>query len=222
MEVSVVIPAFNEEDNIASVVKKAMELHNLREVIVVDDGSSDRTARTAASAGAIVIKHNANLGKGKALMTGFEATKGEIVVFLDADLRFDTGDLEKLIEAVVRGDADMTIARFPRPLKKGGFGFVKALAGWGVYLLTGHRISAPLSGQRAIKREVLESVKEIPGGFGAEVGFLIDALRKGFRVVEVDVNMRHRETGRSLRDFAHRGRQFVDILVTLLRKVYAV
>ncbi|MCG0276695.1 MAG: glycosyltransferase family 2 protein [Thermosediminibacteraceae bacterium] len=219
MEVSVVVPAFNEENNVEQVIREAMKLENLKEIIVVDDGSSDRTAEKAAAAGAMVIRHEVNMGKGKALMTGCAAAKGDIIVFLDADLNFELVDLKKMLEPLEQGRADMTVARFPRARKKGGFGLVKTLAHWGVYLLTGREVKAALSGQRAMKREVLKSVGEIPGGFGAEVGFLIDVLRKGFRVVEIDVNMRHRETGRSLRDFVHRGRQFVDILVTLLRKV---
>ncbi|MDN5331390.1 MAG: hypothetical protein PWP45_615 [Tepidanaerobacteraceae bacterium] len=222
MRVSVVIPAFNEEKNVKFVIREAKKIENLKEIIVVDDGSTDRTAEKAATAGATVIRHEKNRGKGAALMTGCFAAKGEIIVFLDADLCFKADDLEKLLEPIKKGRADMTVAKFPKARKKGGFGLVKSLSWWGVYLMTGQKFNAALSGQRAFKREVLKSVREIPAGFGAEVGFLIDVLRKGFKVVEVDVNMSHRETGRSLRDFAHRGRQFTDILVTLLRKLYAV
>lgn len=221
MRISVIIPAFNEERNISFVISQAKKIENVEDIIVVDDGSGDLTAEKAADAGATVIRHEKNMGKGTALMTGFSAAKGDIIVFLDADLHFEVEDLGKLIEPVIRGRADMALAKFPKAKKRGGFGLVKGLARWGTYLMTGQSFSASLSGQRAFKREVLEYVGEIPGGFGAEVGFLIDVLRRGFKVVEVDVNMSHRETGRNFKDFVHRGRQFVDILVTLLRKCRA-
>lgn len=218
MRISVIIPAFNEERNISFVISQAKKIENVEDIIVVDDGSGDLTAEKAADAGATVIRHEKNMGKGTALMTGFSAAKGDIIVFLDADLRFEVEDLGKLIEPVIRGRADMALAKFPKAKKRGGFGLVKGLARWGIYLMTGQRFSASLSGQRAFKREVLECVGEIPGGFGAEVGLLIDVLRRGFKVVEVDVNISHRETGRNFKDFVHRGRQFVDIFATLLRK----
>lgn len=221
MRISVIIPAFNEERNISFVISQAKKIENVEDIIVVDDGSGDLTAEKAADAGATVIRHEKNMGKGTALMTGFSAAKGDIIVFLDADLHFEVEDLGKLIEPVIRGRADMALAKFPKAKKRGGFGLVKGLARWGTYLMTGQSFSASLSGQRAFKREVLEYVGEIPGGFGAEVGLLIDVLRRGFKVVEVDVNMSHRETGRNFKDFVHRGRQFVDILVTLLRKCRA-
>jgi hypothetical protein len=116
------------------------------------------------------------------------------------------------------GEADMTIARFPPARKKGGFGFVKALARWGVYIYTGKNINCSLSGQRAFRREVMECIGNISPGFGVEVGLTIDALKKGFSVMEVDVDMTHRETGRDLGGFAHRIRQFFNILQVLIQR----
>ncbi|HHY90299.1 MAG TPA: glycosyltransferase family 2 protein, partial [Clostridiales bacterium] len=102
--------------------------------------------------------------------------------------------------------------------KKGGFGLVKNLAKFGVRFYTGHTIHTSLSGQRAFRAQVLKSIPHISAGYGVEVGMTIDILNMGFRIQEVEVNMTHRETGRNLKGFIHRGKQFYHILITLLRK----
>jgi Glycosyl transferase family 2 len=99
-----------------------------------------------------------------------------------------------------------------------GFGLVVGLARWGVRRLTGRTLAAPLSGQRAMRRPVWERVGGPEGGFGAETGFDIDALRAGFRVLEVPTAMAHAATGRDLRGFLHRGRQFVAVARVLARR----
>ena len=77
-------------------------------VIVVDDGSTDKTAEIAVLAGAEIIKHKTNMGKGKALKTGFEAAKGaEIIVTLDADGQHKTSDIPKLLKPIIDGEADI-------------------------------------------------------------------------------------------------------------------
>ena len=80
-------------------------------------------------------------------------------------------------------------------------------------------MKSALSGQRAFRRQVLEDLRPIPGGFGVEVGMLIDLLRKGYRVVEVPVEMEHEATGRNLKGFLHRGKQFCHILRVLISKI---
>ncbi len=83
--VSVVIPAFNEEQAIGEVVRDVLAQHPWREVLVVDDGSSDRTAERAAEAGARVIRHPYNKGNGAAVKTGIREARGDVVLLLDAD-----------------------------------------------------------------------------------------------------------------------------------------
>jgi hypothetical protein len=84
--------------------------------------------------------------------------------------------------------------------------------------MTGKELEATLSGQRIFKREVLEKFDEIPFGYGVEVGMTIDILNYGYRVVEVLVNMTHNETGRNLKGFIHRGKQFYHIKRVLRTK----
>lgn len=216
--VSVIIPAYNEEKKIRSTVESVFTVDCVGEVIVVDDGSSDSTVYLARKAGAIVVKNIRNMGKGQALRAGLSRARGDIIVFLDADVGEKAVEITKLIQPVMTGKADMTIARFPPARKKGGFGFVKALARWGVYIYTGKSLKSVLSGQRAFRRAVMDHIGIISPGFGVEVGLTIDALKKGFSVMEIDVDMTHRETGRDLAGFFHRIRQFISILGVLLQK----
>lgn len=219
-DISAVIPAYNEERYIGPTVRAVRRLPRVGEVVVVDDGSADATAEVAAASGATVISLGRNLGKGAALARGVGATRGETVLFLDADLGGTAIEAGKLVEAIERGQADMAIALFPAHKHEGGFGLAMRLARWGIRKAAGLTLHAPLSGQRAIRREVLRAVGRLAPGFGVEVGLTIDAARLGFRVVEVPTSMSHHLTGRDPAGFFHRGRQFWAILYALGPRLY--
>lgn len=216
--ISVVIPAFNEAGHIASTVAAALRIPGVSEVVVVDDGSVDDTAALAAAAGATVVRLERNLGKGGALARGVEAASGEILLLLDADLGETAAEGRRLLKPVLDGDADMTTALLPRGNVRAGVGLVVRTARWGVWLLGGRALAEPLSGQRAVRREVLDAIGPLAPGFGVEVGLTIDALRRGFRVLEVPTAIRHNVTGRSVRAFLHRGRQFVHVCRALWQR----
>ncbi|RJX18118.1 MAG: glycosyltransferase family 2 protein [Ammonifex sp.] len=218
--VSVVIPAYNEACNITKVVESVRQIPEVSEVIVVDDASSDETSTIAIKAGAKVICLPVNSGKGEAVRQGIAVAAGDVVVLLDADLGESAAHARALILPVLSGEADMTVARFPSPRKKGGFGLVRGLARAGIRYFTGLEVTAPLSGQRAISRDALHAVQPLARGFGVEVALTIKAARRGYSIREVPVSMSHRETGRDLRGFLHRGRQFRDVLFTLGRLYY--
>jgi len=215
--VSVIIPAYNEGSRIAQTVGALQDLPLVSETIVVDDGSTDDTATQARKAGATVLSLPKNAGKGAALNAGISKAGGTVIVLLDADLGETAVEAEKLILPVLDGRADLTIARFPGARRRGGFGLVKGLARAGIRYYTGLEMQSPISGQRALRRELLEQLLPLAAGYGVEVEMTIKAARLGYRILEVPVAMRHRETGRDLRGFAHRGRQFRDIAVALWR-----
>lgn len=217
--VSVIIPAFNEEKRIIATLLAIKQVNSISKIFVIDDGSIDKTAEQASTLkDIIVIKNSENKGKGYALKTGVEAalTDSDILVFLDADLQESAKEAGKLIEPIMKGEADVTIARFPPSKKKGGFGLVKKLARYGVFLNTGVKLHTVLSGQRAFKKKVLENINLDYEGYGIELGMTIDIIKKGFAIKEVEVEMYHNETGRDLSGFYHRGKQFYHIFKSLI------
>jgi len=215
--ISVIIPAYNESRKIAATVKAARTIPGVREVIVVDDGSTDGTGEQARAAGARVITLACNQGKGKALARGIAAAKEELILLLDADLGSTAAQGSLLVKPLLAGTADMTVASLPPSRTRAGFGLALALARYGTWLLAGRKMQAPLSGQRAFRKKALPFLQPLLPGFGVEVGLNIRAARRGLRVREVPVKMSHEATGRNLQGFRHRARQFWHILQALVR-----
>lgn len=213
------VPAHNEEERIANTVHAIRSISNIAECIVIDDASSDGTAQIATDCGARVIRLQRNVGKGAALNKGATyCENADIVMLLDGDLGSSALQAELLIEPLLHDEADMSIARFPRPVGKAGFGFVKNMARKQIASMgNGFQADAPLSGQRAITRECLDAILPFSSGYGVEVGLTIRALRKGFRLVEVETTMSHAATGRDLSGFMHRGKQFAHVWLALMK-----
>jgi glycosyltransferase involved in cell wall biosynthesis len=227
VKVTILIPAYNEAKNIektlSGITNSYKEFYEKKDIIinaiVIDDCSKDKTSEIATQSGGQVIRLHENLGKGGAIREGLKHAAGDIIVFLDADLKESSYEVHKLISPIINNEADVTIAKFKPSKHKGGFGLVKSLAFYGIKHLTGHEIESGLSGQRAFKKEVFAHIKKVHSGYGLEVGMLIDILKKGFSIKEVEVDMFHDVTGRDLSGFIHRGKQFIDILKTLFNKI---
>lgn len=219
MDIAVLIPAHNEAARVGDTVTAARALPGVTRVVVVDDGSADETARRAEVAGAKVVRLMHNVGKGAALEAGASrVADADIVLLLDADLGVTASQAELLLEPVVAGRADMSVAAFPRPTGKAGFGLVKGLARWGIARMGGgFEAQAPLSGQRALNARSFEAVRPFATGYGVEVALTVRALRCGLRVEEVPTTMKHAATGRDLSGFIHRGRQFTHVLMALVK-----
>ena len=220
---SIIIPAYNEEDKIKDTLESIKSIETINQIIVVDDGSSDKTTEKASQVQSEKIKVftlDKNKGKGFALNYGLKIAmeNADIIGFLDGDLGSSSSEVEKLITPIINNEADVIIAKFPPAKKKGGLGFVKGLAKQSVLDMTGEELDATLSGQRLFKKEVLQQFEEIPFGYGVEVGMTIDILKKGYKIKEVLVNMTHSETGRDLKGFIHRGKQYYHIKKVLRKK----
>lgn len=222
MDVAVLIPAHDEADRIGATVAAARSVRGVTRVVVVDDGSKDATAQVAEAAGAKVVRLTFNVGKGAALEAGASrVSDADVVVLLDGDLAETAVQAETLLEPVLSGEADMSIATFPKPAGKAGFGLVKGLARAGIARLGGGwEATAPLSGQRALTGTCFEVVRPFASGYGVEVALTVRALRAGLRVVEVETTMAHAATGRDVSGFVHRGRQFVHVLIALTKLVF--
>jgi len=184
MKVAAVIPALNEEATIGDVVSTLRHVELIQEIVVVSDGSEDRTAAVARAAGARVLEHQVNQGKAGAMKTGFEATAAPVVLFLDADLMGLTPQhVYALLCPVLEGEADMSIGVFDDGRA------VTDLA----------QLVAPyLSGQRAVKREIIQEMfRAAPEAdqsrFGIEVALTRHVNNRGYRTKTVSLGeMSHR------------------------------
>lgn len=218
MKVLAVVPAYKEPDTIGDTVKALLSVPSVGRVVVVDDASNDETPKKAVEAGATVVVNGRNLGKGGSLARVLENFEFEVLLLVDGDLGVHAVEAAVLLDPIENGEADLTVAVFPKAKRKGGFGLVKGLARYGIRKMSGFETRSPLSGQRAMTKRVYEAVSPLDGGFGLEVGMTVDALKAGYRIIEVDTSMSHRETGRNLKGFLHRGRQYYHVLKALLRR----
>jgi len=210
--VMAVVPAYNEEETIVQTLKALKKIEVINNILVVDDGSSDRTAALSRDEGVSVLELNPNRGKGGAMNAALDMIDSDVVVFLDADLGETASQAELIIRPVIDGEADLCIAAFGPPSKKGGFGIVKGTASRIIKKKGDVELNSPLSGQRAMSREVLMAVTPFYEAYGVELGMTLNALSHGFRVKEVLTDMKHNETGRDLKGFIHRGGQFIDMI----------
>lgn len=218
MKITALIPAYNEAARLGDTLAAVAKIELLDQIVVIDDGSTDATVAVAAQYPVDLIRLPRNQGKGQALNAGWRTHAADIYLLLDADLQASAYLAHQLLPPVIAGDVDMTIANFIGSQTSGGqmgFGIGKRLARWGIRQLTGHVINSPLSGQRAVRSQVLQSCGGFAPGFGVEVALTVQALRHGYRVAEVDLPMTHRATGRTLAGFCHRGRQVWSIIKVL-------
>lgn len=182
--VSIVIPAYNEEATVAKVVSVARKLSYVDEVIVVDDGSTDRTVEEAENAGATVISHIMNEGKGSAIKTGFKYSHGNIVAFIDADVsNFTSEKIDKIIRPILEDRTDITKTKFARESGRVTELTAKPLLG---FFFPELNYEQPLSGQFAGKRSALNKIR-FEKDYGVDVGIVLDADVHGIKILEVDI-----------------------------------
>ncbi len=213
---AVIVAAHNEADRIGETVKALREALPSAVIWVADDASSDGTAEVAMSAGARVVSRGRSHGKGGNVGAAAEAALSEdeppaLILLCDGDLGDSADQLVPLVEAVERGDCDLAVATFASRVG-GGFGLALGFAHWAIHRLCGFDAKAPISGQRAMRTEVLREILPFAAGYGMELGMTVDAVRAGYQVSEYELDLSHRATGRSFRGFLHRGRQLFDFV----------
>lgn len=182
--ISVVIPALNEAENIEHVIALAASSPCVGEVIVIDDGSVDGTPEYAAAAGARVLTSTL-LGKGASMEEGLAGARGDIIVYLDGDLRNLASDLvERLVEPLLDGRATFVKARFSRSAGRVTTLTAKPLIQ--TFFPELANFAQPLGGIIAVQRHVLEGLT-FETDYGVDLALLIDAHFAGARIVEVDI-----------------------------------
>ncbi len=218
-----VVAACNEAARIAATLAGLALAFPAAPVWVADDGSADATAEIARRAGARVIRSARVIGKGEAVTLAarealaharsMPASSGEAAVFVlcDGDLADSARRLGPLADAVARGDADIAVAVFARR-GEGGLGVALGFARWAIRARSGLRMRAPISGQRALSEQALSDVLPLAHGYGMEIGMTIDALRAGHRLLELELDLSHRASGRTLAGFGHRAGQLADFV----------
>jgi glycosyltransferase involved in cell wall biosynthesis len=217
-EIAVVVTAYNEADRLPETLRALHEAFPGARVVVADDASTDATAQMARQGGAEVVTAPHRLGKGGVATLAAESARGgsaPLLVLCDGDLGASAAHLPDLVRAVEAGEGDLAVAVFAKRVG-GGFGFAVGFAHRAIRRLTGLDLQAPISGQRALAPAVVDAVLPFAPRFGMEIGMTVDAHRAGFRVVEVELPLEHRATGRTAAGFAHRARQLKDFL-----RVYA-
>lgn len=212
-----ILPAYNEEISIGSMVLHAKQ--HADRVIVVDDGSSDRTAEVAELAGAEVIRHPFNKGKGAALRTGFEkaSTNGSnVIVTMDADGQHDPEEIPKLVAPIFSGEAD--VVNGSRYMNGNGKStpFYRRI-GQNVLdratnLNTGLHITDTQSGFRAFSKNALPAFRFRQSDFGIESEMLADAANAGLRIKEVEIGVRYDVDCSTANPVSHGARVLVKVL----------
>jgi len=216
--ITVILPAYNEEVSIGSVV--LLTRFYADNVIVVDDGSSDRTAEIARKAGAEVIIHEVNTGKGGALKTGFEAAAGmgtDVVVTMDSDGQHNPSEIPKLVAPIIEGDAEMVNgSRYLNGLDKNTPAYRRigqtVLDGF-TNINSGLKITDSQSGFRAFAASTIDIFRFNANGMAIESEMLADAGKAGLRITEVDIGVRY-DVGCSTKKPVQHG---LEVLILILK-----
>lgn len=220
---SVVIPAYNEENGIKEIAERVLAVEpalkkagvERLELLVVDDGSKDRTAEVASAIpGVSLIRHPKNKGYGAALKTGFSKASGELIGFLDADGTYPPEYFPQLCQAAMNG-SDLVIgsrmagadSKMPLTRRVGNFFFANLLS-----ILGRQKVTDSASGMRVFKREILEQIYPLPDGLNLTPVMSTRALHEGIKIVEVPIPYSER-VGRSKLSVIRDGQVFLQSMV---------
>jgi glycosyltransferase involved in cell wall biosynthesis len=220
-EVSVVIPALNEAENIAAVVRE-LPWDLIHECIVVDNGSTDATASEAQAAGARVVVLTQR-GYGRACAAGAAAAKGDILVFMDGDGSDVSTEMDRLLQPIPTGNCDFVIGSRMRGKREPGSLLVsQVFAGWlaGILLRLLYRVQYTDMGPfRAITGQALQSLHMTEPTYGWNLEMQMRAAQRGLRIREIPVSYRKRAGGESkvAGSFSGSLRAAIRIVQTLLR-----
>ena len=201
MKTFVVIPAYNEEKKIVSVIQK-LKKEGYRDVVVVDDGSGDRTSDLAKKEKVIVLRHVINCGQGAALKTGIDyalSQEAEVIVTFDADDQHQSKDIKKLIQPITNRKADVVLgSRFLN--KSSNVPWIRKLFLKGgvfcFWFLYGAQVSDSHNGLRALSRKAAQKIEITSNGMEHASEIIEEICKKNLRYVEVPVTIRYTDYSR--------------------------
>lgn len=201
-----IIPAYNEEDALPDVIAKA--LNHVDEVLVVDDGSKDRTAEVAIGAGARVISHSVNLGKGEALKSGFKAIKDDsIIITIDGDGQHNPDEIPVLVKPIIEDGADLVNgSRYINGRDENTPAYRRVgqtILDIATNISAGIKVTDSQSGFRAFSPKSRNVFRFKDTGFAIESEMLVDASEAGLKIVEVPITVRYDVDGSTKDPITH-------------------
>ncbi|BCS81235.1 glycosyltransferase family 2 protein [Anaerocellum diazotrophicum] len=219
MNIVVVIPVYNPPQSLEKLIIDLSNIWFVKNIIVVDDGSKKKISLKCDKC--TILRHNINKGKGAALKTAFEYLKNnnfDKLILLDGDILVNKEDLQAFCEKVFILNDKQIIIGYPIKVSKKGFGIVKRFAKFVVRIYTKKKIDHCLSGQRIIPFSLLKDIKCIPNRYGVDISMLIDFIKMGYEIREIEFDFSHNEKGKSLKDLLHKIRQMKDIFLVFITK----
>jgi glycosyltransferase involved in cell wall biosynthesis len=213
---SVIIPVYNEEHHVAEVIRRVREVPIRKEIIVVDDGSTDRTVdeleRQREDDGDLVVVHQSmiNMGKGTAVRIGLKYARGDVILIQDSDLEYDPNDYPALVEPVRRGEADVVYGnRFHRRIPGMSFKYRLAnrILAFSASVLYGQRIRDEATAYKVFRRDVILDLDLHASRFELCPEVTAKVRRKGYRIHQVPISYEPRTVAQGkkvrLRDGFH-------------------
>ena len=203
--ISIVVPAYNEEKTIAAILDRIHEAFKSiklsYEIIVVDDGSTDKTKMCVHSLDAKVISNGKNQGKGSALRRGFHHAKGNIIVTIDADGSHDPADILRLVSPIMNGTDVVMGSRFAGGHGRASTRRLHILGNFIINLLiriiTHKAITDSQTGFRVLRREIVDQIRIVSQGYQVETEITVKTLKNGNKVREVPIKSEKRREGQS-------------------------
>lgn len=210
MEVSLIIPMYNEEDNVIitlNEVKKVLQTYESYQIVAVDDGSSDRTLDllekyASENPELVVLKHPVNMGMGRALRTGFEKAEGDVIITLDADLSYEPQYIHQLVQELHENHLDIVIgSQYMAGGETEDIPFIRLFVSKMANKIVGYALDKNISTVtgilRAYRKEVIDSIEIEASGTEINPEILSKAIAIGFEVKEIPVKLKGRKLGES-------------------------
>lgn len=217
-KISVVIPAYNEEGNIKECIERVRKLDPNYEIVVVDDGSKDRTYEIARKIGVKTIRYEKNMGKGYAVKVGFDNMTGDYGIILDADLACPPEDIPRIMRPLCNNEVDLVLGtRFIFPMEKNAMPGLHILGNKLFAFLASvmfrKKISDLLCGFKAISKKNYENL-DMKESTWPDIEMIAKSIKNNYRIIEVPIRYKRRFAGKSkMKSISHGWKMLKQIIV---------